>query len=166
MRMSEEFRDAAVFADMEKLKLLVSSDPSIVNSADKWGFTALHCVAGEEHYHVVTFLVDRGADVNAQNDEGIAPLHLAGWPEMVGLLVSYGAKINIRDKNGRTPLMIHASEPESHDVLEALLRHGADASLADKEGSTALDLAREFGDTQYLQLLEPTADNSGREVHF
>ncbi|MDB4766140.1 ankyrin repeat domain-containing protein [bacterium] len=152
-QMSEEFYDAAVFADMAKLKTMIEADPSVVNSVDKWGFTALHGVAGEEHYDVVTFLVDRGANINAKNDEGIAPLHIAAWPKMVEMLVSHGADVNIRNKTGATPLMIHAREPDRYDVLRALLRAGADPTLSDDDGRTALEIATEFGDTEYAQLL-------------
>lgn len=47
-----------------------------------------------------------------------------------------------RDEDGRTPLML-ASRHHHDDVVEYLLSRGADASLRDNNGRTALDLAHE-----------------------
>ena len=151
--MSKEFYDAAVFADLPKLKSMIASDPEVVNSTDEWGFTALHGVAGEEHYDVATYLIDNGANVNAKNDEGIAPLHLAAWPRMVELLVSRGADVDVLDETGRTPLIVHAEEAEHCDVMMALLRRGADADAADDDGNTALSIATDREELEKIKLL-------------
>jgi uncharacterized protein len=157
--MNKDFYDAAVFADMPKLKSMIASDPNIVNSADESGFTALHGVAGEEHYDVATYLIENGADVNAKNNEGIAPLHLAAWPQMVELLVSRGANIDARDETGRTPLIVHAEEAEDCGVMAALLRLGADADAADEDGNSALSIATDREELDKIQLI--TSHNRG-----
>ncbi|MEP3478719.1 MAG: ankyrin repeat domain-containing protein [Fuerstiella sp.] len=152
--MSEDFYDAAVFGDMAKLKSMLAIDPDLVKSMGEYGFTALHGVASEEHYGAATYLIDNGADVNAKNDEGIAPLHLAAWPQMVELLISRGAEIDVRDESGRTPLMVHAEEAEDCDVMEMLLRLGADALAADEDGDTALSIAKERQEPDKIKILE------------
>lgn len=45
--------------------------------------------------------------------------------------------LNFRDKSGKSALM-YASETDNYDLIELLLRKGADANLIDKQGQTAL----------------------------
>ncbi len=64
-------------------------------------------------------------------DDGVA---------LVALLLDKGAAIDARDDRGRTPLMIAAGL--GHDeVVDLLLRRGADRVLRDKGGRSAADLA-------------------------
>jgi ankyrin repeat protein len=132
---------------------MIENNPKVVNSVDKWGFTALHGVAGEEHFAVAEYLIANGADLNAKNADGIAPLHLAAWPKMVELLVSHGAKIDARDNSGRTPLIVHAAEAESCDVMATLLRLGADFEATDDHGKTALAISIARDEEDKIELL-------------
>ena len=152
--MSEDFYNAAVFGDMDELRRMLSADPTIVHSRDKWGFTALHGVAGEEQYEAALYLLEHGADPNARNDQGITPLHSAAYPEMVELLVRSGAEINVRSNDGSTPLLVQAAEAEGYDVMEALLKLGADAKAKDKSGQSALDIARSREEDDKIELLQ------------
>ncbi len=56
---------------------------------------------------VFHFLVERGADVTAKNNNGFSPLHLAsqqGYVEAAHFLVKHGANATAQDNNGMTPL--------------------------------------------------------------
>jgi ankyrin repeat protein len=50
-------------------------------------------------------LLDRGVDVNVVNDSGQTALHYAAQAsdEIVRMLAAHGAKLDAKDKNGRTP---------------------------------------------------------------
>lgn len=152
--MSEEFYNAGVFGDIDEMRRMLELDPTIVHSRDKWGFTALHGVAGEEQYEAAEYLLDHGADPNAKNDEGITPLHLAAYPEMVELLVRRGADINIRSNDECTPLFVQASEAEGYEVMETLLKLGADPKPKNKWGQSALDITRSREESDKIELLE------------
>ncbi|WP_158621805.1 ankyrin repeat domain-containing protein [Wolbachia endosymbiont of Laodelphax striatellus] len=59
---------------------------------------------------IVKDLIPRGVDVNAKNDDGDAPLHIAAeksYKEIVdALLEKEGIDINVKDNKGITPLHI------------------------------------------------------------
>lgn len=118
------FLCAAATADVDYMKTLLElgADPTLTNAL---GQTALIMAAGiaespegdgpgtkEEHYAAVVFLLDRGADVNAVDNNGETAMHGAAYkmlPKVVALLDRRGADINIwarKSKQGRTPLSI------------------------------------------------------------
>jgi hypothetical protein len=68
-------------------------------------------------------------------------------------LVRRGVDVNHQDGQGSTPLMAAAwhGHPE---VVKLLLRHGARTDLKDREGETALSLARKQRRWDVLRLLQ------------
>ena len=72
-------------------------------------------------------LLDAGADVDTQNDDGFTALKWAvvrGHTGTVQALLDAGADVDIRDKRGQTPLMIAAEEGQTR-VIELLKAAGA-----------------------------------------
>ncbi|KAG2212822.1 hypothetical protein INT46_008483 [Mucor plumbeus] len=84
----------------------------------------LACI-NENHIAVVQYLIDRGADVNAQRHHsadksqavagatGSTALHVAcanGCTKIVDLLLRNGAKINVKDKYGSRPVDVAAAK--------------------------------------------------------
>jgi hypothetical protein len=93
----------------------------------------------------VKTLLQQGANIDAQTHSGDTALIITGWStnnfELFQLLVSYGANVNIPNSNGDTPLM-DAAYLGKLENLEFLLDNGADTTLINKRGSTALQLAK------------------------
>ncbi len=155
--MSDSLYDAAVYGDYDGVRRILAQNPGTVHEVDEYGFTALHGVAGEHHPEMAQLLIDHGANVNAANDEGVTPLHLAAWPEMVAVLLRNGADLEARDRRGDTPLLTQAAEPESEDVMEALLQAGADVEARNADGESAMDLALAREEDEKVDLLESFA---------
>jgi ankyrin repeat protein len=140
--MSHELYDAATFGDHETVMRLIKINPKIVNWCDKYKFTALHGAAGEEDTEMVKLLVSQGADINAQNDMGITPLHMCAYPQMARLLISLGANIELRSSDGNTPLLELCTEPEREDVIQVLLESGANVNVKNLRSETPLEIAK------------------------
>ncbi len=76
---------------------------------------------------IVALLLDCGADPDATDARGNAPLHLAardGLRETVELLVRRGANVNTRRKDGATPLGAALKEGQSA-IADLLRAHGS-----------------------------------------
>jgi len=72
-------------------------------------------------------LLARGADINAQNENGKTALMAAamwGYPEVAKLLVENGADISLQDDLGRTAvhLALSAQHPEVAELIKQTYR--------------------------------------------
>ena len=71
-------------------------------------------------------LLENGADLNAQDDDGSTPLHLASsreTVEVVRLLLKYGADVEAVDGSGRTAYQV-ASDGGHDEIMKLLSVHG------------------------------------------
>ncbi|KAN0137681.1 Ankyrin repeat-containing domain protein [Lactarius tabidus] len=129
----------------EVIRLLLDCDAN-VNMRDNNGNTTLHFAASEGHLEVARMLLERGADVNSQNDEGLTPLRRAsqvqreGKSDIMQLLLDHGADANLYDKRGNTPLHFAASEGHL-EAARMLLRLEADVDSLNDKGLTPLQQA-------------------------
>ena len=107
------------------------------------GVTALSSYVWRDQKYAVEKLLERGADVNAQDNDGDAPLHGAaqnGNVEIIDRLIEKGANPNLKNKQGGTPLM-WAGVFGHKEAARRLIERGADVSLKDNDGMTARDWA-------------------------
>ena len=107
---NKEMIKAAKKGDIEKARMLLSQDETLIDARDKDGSTALHCATWKGLQSMVEFLLSQGADVNARNQNdhwGTTALHAAAHanqPAIAELLIEAGADVNALDLNGKTPL--------------------------------------------------------------
>lgn len=117
---------------------------TIVNARDVTsGDTALHIVVARRDLTWITFLVAKGANVNARNGRGATPLQIAvglGFPEGAESLLAKGARVDEPDAAGETPL-ISAVHRRDTGLMRLLLRAGANPDRADNSGRSARDYA-------------------------
>jgi ankyrin repeat protein len=90
--------------------------------------TALCYAAMKRNSRMVTYLIDRGADVNYADALGMTPLHYAALSACdctAACLIARGAALNAVNHAGRTPLALALCSPGRRDCYEFLRRHGA-----------------------------------------
>ncbi|KAJ3125848.1 hypothetical protein HK098_008161 [Nowakowskiella sp. JEL0407] len=106
-------------------------------------------------------------NVNSRDSAGYSPLHYAsrqGHVEIAKLLISFGANVNSRTcELGTTPLL-RAILAKNLNMVELLLKNGADVKIADNYGRTVLHAAAEAGDLNIVSKILDTDD--GRSLKF
>lgn len=146
---ADEIHTACKKGDLEKVKALIESKPSIINRMDTTGLTPLHYAAGYGQEDVVLFLLEKGADMKARTyNTWCLPMHLAaqdGHFKIVQIFLDRKIPANIIDKFGCTALHWTAGIALPGDgqrkTVAILLKAGADRDLVNSSGLTALELA-------------------------
>jgi ankyrin repeat protein len=137
------FVRAALSGDIAVMRLLLEHGADS-NIATTQGTTALMAAAGinwipgqtyshseAEYVDAVKLCLERGADVNATNSLGFTAMHGAanrGWESVMQILADHGAKVDVKDKAGRTPMtfaqgiFLAVRPPEAKPKAIALLK--------------------------------------------
>jgi len=113
-------------------------------------------------------LIERGGNVNWHNpeDDGRTALMVAsvlGYEGCVRLLLdSEAIEVNATSNYGRSAL--HGAAINGRlAIVKRLLEQGADPTLRDRDGDTALDDARQYGHSEVVALLsEPRSADGDR----
>jgi ankyrin repeat protein len=176
--------NAATFGnDTATVRLLVAASAD-VNTADTFiGLTPLINASGNRNLEAVKLLMANGANVNAvSKTEGLpriqtgivefggwTPLAMAvpfGPPELVRTLMDAGAKVNVQDYRGFSPLMLAAATDHANpEIVRLLLGRSADTKPKTRAGETASDWANKFGDPTIIRALGGTPQDPQARAH-
>ncbi len=137
----------------------------------RFGLTPLALAAVLERVECASLLLAAGADKEAKDGRGYSCLQLAALNGNLGVLktlLDAGADPSARHRKS-TALHMAVGNDGS---LAALLDAGADTTVCDREGKTALDLAREYSESDVIsisgamreRLRQATGSASGRIV--
>src|SRR5215831_8339693 len=165
--------NAATFSnDTATVQLLLEASAD-VNTADTFiGLTPLINASGNRNLEAVKLLLAKGANVNAVSKTEDLPkiqtgtVEFGGWtpllmavpfgpPEIITTLMDAGAKVNVQDYRGFSPLMLAAATDHANpDIVRLLLARNADTKPKTRAGETASDWAAKFGDAPIMGALD------------
>lgn len=153
--------EAAATGQHTRVAEILEKDSGLVTEFSPDGFSALGLAAFFGHPRVMKVLLDHGADPNApaRNPTQTAPLHSAvahRGPatalKMARELLSRGAKVNVAQAGGWTPL--HQAAAHGHEpLIRLLIAHGAERNAQSEDGRTPLQVAEERRHKEVLALL-------------
>ena len=137
---------SAISQDTDILQALLDIGLNI-NSANKAGYTPLMFASAYNSPEVVKFLIAHGADTKAKAYiQDLNALHIASLfnpkPDMIDALLNTGMYIEAKTENEYTPLLLAASDNRNLEVVERLAVKGADKTVYDKKGRTALKIVK------------------------
>uniref|UniRef100_A0A452H643 Uncharacterized protein n=1 Tax=Gopherus agassizii TaxID=38772 RepID=A0A452H643_9SAUR len=122
--------------------------------------TPLHYAAANGSYQCTVTLVTAGASINETDCKGCTPLHYAAASDTYRRAETHSGNSHDTDEE---PLK-ESRVKEAFFCLEFLLDNGADASLRDKQGYTAVHYAAAYGNRQNLELLLEMSFNCLEDV--
>ncbi|RMX70064.1 hypothetical protein KXD40_006720 [Peronospora effusa] len=173
----EEMFACAKRNDLAQFVLLVAQygDELARERRDAQGHTIAHWAAQKADGEFLCYLNSIGAPIDSPSEDGRAQLHPIHWACAAGnlstlrtLVLRLGVDINQCDaKKHRSPLLVAAQN--GHPLLVLFcVRNGADVTLVDDDGDTAVHWAAYKGATeivavfQYLQVSSDAPDKFGQ----
>jgi len=142
---AEPFISAVKSRDGDKATQLANDRPTVLNTRNAKGETALNIVIARSDELWTQFLLGKGADPNFAASNGDTPLITAarvGFLPAMDLLFQLGVKVDTANKMGETPLIVAVQQREL-EAVKLLLAHGADPDRKDSAaGYSARDYAK------------------------
>lgn len=160
---NERLIQAIETGDIDQVRRVLTGG-AVVNARTRAGLTALSVAVIRGYEDIALLLIEKGASLDARDKSGDrdnqhpgnSPVHYAaiyGRTRVLQAMLDRGVSPNLRDRNGRTLLML-AVENGHHDTVRLLLERGADPNARSALGETALEIAQRRGDPETVRLLQ------------
>ncbi|AOA65270.1 hypothetical protein PP7435_CHR4-0365 [Komagataella phaffii CBS 7435] len=121
---------AASDGELAKVQNWVEKHGLSPNEKDPNGYTPIHAAAAYGHKELIRYLIEKGADINIQDQDGDTPLHHVESLEIAQLLVEeFKADPRITNSDGLTPLQFIQEEDEFPEVIEYLQSLAFDGAI-------------------------------------
>lgn len=150
----ETFFDAIAGGDTAKLQEAISLGVDINVRRKRNGRSAPHVAVQHNNTDMMRVIVDLGADIDAQDDDGYTALMYAvanNKFSCVELLLEFNADVDIQDSKGDTALMIDVEFNEKTEIIHLLTKRSKNfRTVKNNFGFTVLELAEINGKPDFL----------------
>lgn len=141
----------AIFGGREMMKYLLELEgvKKFINGKDHEGSTPLHlavkCLLGEKRREMVGLLLQYGANVQARNNDGDTPVHVAAAEGDVDSMTAFtAAGFNINTRGAGKGTVLHSAVLGGEEMMKHVLKLEGVATIInarDRGGSTPLHFA-------------------------
>lgn len=133
--MEEPLWNAIWKKDFDQVKRLIEKHDDF-NAQAKNGYTILMQASEAENKEIFDLILSKGADINGKGYNGSTPIHIAVDISIDGIIQNVG-------EQGDEPM----------DFILHLLSKGADPSIKDNDGKSALDWAKSYNAQKIMAAL-------------
>ena len=134
---------AALYGHVNVVQTLLDYSANIEEKDATGERRPLHFAAGSRQTSMVTFLIGRGAQVDAKARNAVQPIHEASWSgsiEAIDALIGAGAALDCSDMLGYQPLHWATMIPNQPAVIKCLSNKKADVNAQTYNGLRAVHL--------------------------
>ena len=114
-----------------------------INSTDRDGRTLLINTSCYDNEELTVWAIENGAEINHQDQNGFSALHFAVQEnnfEIVKLLLQNNIKVDLQDNNGNTSLWRGIYDNVDFEIVEHLIKQGANPKLKNFHEVAPIDL--------------------------
>lgn len=151
--------------NLELVEFLLGAAPETINYSGLDQTTALYGAASMGT-NSVSYLLQKGADVEQKTANGQTPMHgalLNGDHKTVELLLTAGADAQVLGISGSSTLH-YAAYSGNQNILPLLLKHHVDCNLQNQDGYTALHICSSAGNLDFIEALFSCAEFLSKNV--
>ncbi len=158
----QEIHQAVQKGDLEWVKRLLGSDPSLLELENDAGNRPLHLAVMTGNEEMVKYLLARGADIDARGEQEAVPLHWAlafGHTGIAEYLIEQGCDLEAKATGGATTLAFtvlgrQTKKVETQlDLVERLVKAGLDVNEVLEGDMTLLHGTSILGDPEMAEKL-------------
>ena len=167
----EENVDEQTKSSDTETKPAVEKQASQKMRRNKYGESPLHVAVKRGDIEKVRSLLSEGANANSKDHAGWRPIHESmregdNALRIIRLLVDHGADINAQSDSGNTALH-DAAAYMTHEIIEYLVKSGADPSVKNLDGKCPLDISKmpQYARSNKIQeLLGKVQESDGQDM--
>lgn len=153
----------------EIVRLFVAADSDVnAKSGSSADLTPLHLAVIHGHTDIVAVLVNAEADTEARGRYWETPLLLAallGRQDSVDILLKAKADVTATTERGETAIMLALISPNAIQVIESLIKYGANVNARDAQGRTALHYTLDLYSFQICKQMLELLLRNGADVN-
>jgi ankyrin repeat protein len=156
------------YIDIVEIMLNVDDVTAHINESGCIDELLFDTIAWHGNKRVINLLIEKGANTNAIDFEGLTPLNRAAKENNTyavrTLLKTHHANCNVTDVHGFTALYYAIQNYNPH-MMKLLLENGAMMNIEDKTGDSPLRIVQKMGNGRLLELLRQYGADPNSQVN-